>query len=110
MCIRDRSDSQQIGRVLVDPRDADTVFVAALGHPYGPNAERGVYRSRDGGAHWQRVLGKGDDTGAIDLAFEPGNPQVIYASLWQARRTPWNVYPPATTRRRPVSYTHLRAH
>jgi photosystem II stability/assembly factor-like uncharacterized protein len=90
------SDSQQIGRVLVDPRDANTVFVAALGHPYGPNAERGVYRSRDGGAHWQRVLGKGDDTGAIDLAFEPGNPQVVYASLWQARRTPWNVYPPAS--------------
>ena len=90
------SDSQQIGRVLVDPRDADTVFVAALGHPYGPNAERGVYRSRDGGAHWQRVLGKGVDTGAIDLAFEPGNPQVVYASLWQVRRTPWNVYPPAS--------------
>jgi photosystem II stability/assembly factor-like uncharacterized protein len=90
------SDSQQIGRVLVDPRDANTVFVAALGHPYGPNPERGVFRTRDGGAHWQRVLGKGDDTGAIDLAFEPGNPQVVYASLWQARRTPWNVYPPAS--------------
>ena len=64
--------------------------------PYGPNAERGVFRSRDGGAHWQRVLGKGDDTGAIDLAFEPGNPQVVYAALWQTRRTPWNVYPPAS--------------
>ena len=90
------ADSQQIGRVLVDPHAANTVFVAALGHPYGPNQERGVFRSRDGGAHWQRVLGKGEDTGAIDLAFEPGNAQVIYAAMWQARRTPWNVYPPAT--------------
>ncbi|HEV2608587.1 MAG TPA: hypothetical protein VGT79_11470, partial [Xanthomonadaceae bacterium] len=90
------TDSQQIGKVIVDPRDANTVFVAALGHPYGPNAERGVFRSRDGGAHWDRVLGKDDVTGAIDLAFEPGNPQVVYAAMWQARRTPWNVYPPAS--------------
>ncbi len=89
-------DSQQIGKILVDPRNANIVFVAALGHPYGPNAERGVFRSRDGGVHWQRVLGKGDDTGAIDLAFEPGHPQVIYAAMWQVRRTPWNVYPPAS--------------
>jgi photosystem II stability/assembly factor-like uncharacterized protein len=90
------ADSQQIGRILVDPRDAKTVFVAALGHPYGPNAERGVFRSHDAGAHWTRVLGKGEDTGAIDLAFEPGNPRVVYAAMWQARRTPWNVYPPAS--------------
>ena len=90
------TDSQQIGKIIVDPRDANTVLVAALGHPYGPNAERGVFRSRDGGVHWERVLGKGVDTGAIDLAFEPGNPQVIYAAQWQARRTPWNVYPPAS--------------
>nr|MDQ2971505.1 hypothetical protein [Pseudomonadota bacterium] len=89
------ADSQQIGRVLVDPRDANVVFVAALGHPYGPNTERGVFRSRDGGSSWTRVLGEGDATGAIDLAFEPGNPQVLYASLWQTRRTPWNIYPPA---------------
>jgi photosystem II stability/assembly factor-like uncharacterized protein len=90
------ADSQQIGKVIVDPRDSNTLFVAALGHPYGPNAERGVFRSRDGGAHWQRVLGEGVDTGAIDLAFEPGNPQVIYAAMWQARRTPWNIYPPSS--------------
>ena len=89
-------DSQQIGKILVDSRDANTLYVAALGHPYGPNAERGVFRSRDGGAHWQRVLGEGQDTGAIDLAFEPGNPQVLYAAMWQVRRTPWNVYPPAS--------------
>lgn len=93
------ADSQQIARILVDPRDPDRVFVAALGHPYGPNAERGVFASRDGGASWRKVLGGDlapDDTGAIDLAFEPGNPQVIYAALWQTRRTPWNIYPPST--------------
>ena len=89
------ADSQQIGKIIVDPNDANALFVAALGHPYGPNAERGVFRSRDGGASWQRVLGNDDATGAIDLAFEPGNPRTIYAAMWQARRTPWNIYPPA---------------
>ncbi|HYX24313.1 MAG TPA: hypothetical protein VFC23_09200 [Thermoanaerobaculia bacterium] len=89
------ADSQQIGRVLVDPRSPDVIFVAALGHPYGPNAERGVFRSQDGGKSWQKVLGKNDDTGAIDLAFEPGRPEVIYAALWQTRRTPWHIYPPS---------------
>jgi photosystem II stability/assembly factor-like uncharacterized protein len=88
-------DSQQIGRVLVDPRSADVVYVAALGHPYGPNAERGVFRSRDGGRSWRKVLYKDENTGAIDLAFEPGNPEVIYAALWQTRRTPWHIYPPS---------------
>ncbi|HEV7509630.1 MAG TPA: hypothetical protein VGS07_32450 [Thermoanaerobaculia bacterium] len=90
------ADSQQIGRVLIDPRNPNVVFVAALGHPYGPNAERGVYRSRDGGKSWQKVLGKDESTGAIDLAFEPGKPEVIYAALWQTRRTPWHIYPPAS--------------
>jgi len=91
------ADSQQIGRVLIHPANPDVVFVAALGHPYGANAERGVFRSRDGGATWQRVLSRNNDndTGAIDLAFEPGDPNVIYASLWQTRRTPWSVYPPS---------------
>ena len=88
-------DSEQIGKILIDPRDANTLFVAALGHPYGPNIERGVFRSRDGGASWQRVLGEGQDTGAIDLAFDSANPQVLYAALWQTRRTPWNIYPPS---------------
>src|SRR5208283_5790198 len=87
--------SRQIGRILVDPKDENRVFVAALGHAYGPNAERGVYRSNDGGRNWQRVLFKDENTGAIDLAFEPGNPQTIYAALWQTRRTPWSVYAPS---------------
>jgi photosystem II stability/assembly factor-like uncharacterized protein len=90
------ADSQQIGRVLVDPRDPEVVFVAALGHPYGPNAERGVFRSRDGGRSWTKVLFKDENTGAIDLAFEPGNPDVVYASLWATRRTPWHIYPPSS--------------
>lgn len=89
-------DSQQIGRILVDPRDPERVFVAALGHPYGPNAERGVFRSDDGGATWKKLLGPDADTGAIDLAFEPGNPDTLYASLWQTRRTPWSIYPPSS--------------
>ena len=90
------ADSQQIARILVHPSDPDRVYVAALGHPYGPNVERGVFASRDGGRNWQKILGPNSDTGAIDLAFEPGNPQVIYAALWQTRRTPWNIYPPST--------------
>ena len=91
------TDSQQIGRILVHPTNPDVLYVAALGHPYGPNAERGVFRSRDGGATWQRILTRNNDsdTGAIDLAFEPGNPTVLYAALWQTRRTPWSVYPPS---------------
>ncbi|HQR40756.1 MAG TPA: hypothetical protein PLF26_20405, partial [Blastocatellia bacterium] len=88
-------DSQQIARIIVDPNDPNLLFVAALGHPYGPNAERGVYRSKDGGDTWQKVLGKDENTGAVDLAFEPGNSKVIYAALWQTRRTPWSIYPPS---------------
>jgi photosystem II stability/assembly factor-like uncharacterized protein len=88
-------DSRQIGRVLVDPKNPDLVFVAALGHAYGGNAERGVFRSQDGGKTWRRVLHTDDNTGAIDLAFEPGNARTILAALWQTRRPPWNVYPPS---------------
>ncbi len=89
------TETQQIGRILVDPGDAERVFVAALGHPYGPNPERGVFRSSDGGRSWQRVLFTDDDTGAIDLAFKPGDARTLYAALWQTRRPPWNVYPPS---------------
>jgi photosystem II stability/assembly factor-like uncharacterized protein len=89
------SDSRQIGRILVDPRDANRVFVAALGHAYGPSSERGVFRSEDGGKSWKRILFRDENTGAIDLAFEPGKPATIYAALWQTRRPPWSVYPPS---------------
>ncbi|HEX8881704.1 MAG TPA: hypothetical protein VF749_16800 [Candidatus Acidoferrum sp.] len=89
------SDTRQIARILVDPRDANRVLVAALGHAYGPNQDRGVFRSNDGGTHWQKVLFHDENTGAIDLAFEPGNPKAIYAALWQTRRPPWSIYPPS---------------
>jgi photosystem II stability/assembly factor-like uncharacterized protein len=89
------SDSRQIARILVDPHDANKVFVASLGHPYGPNQERGVFYSADGGKHWKKILFHDENTGAIDLAFEPGNPKTIYAALWQTRRPPWSIYPPS---------------
>jgi photosystem II stability/assembly factor-like uncharacterized protein len=88
-------DSRQIGRIIVDPKDSNRVFVAALGHAYGPNQERGVFRSKDGGKSWQKILFKDENTGAIDLAFEPGNPKVIYGAMWQTRRPPWSIYPPS---------------
>jgi photosystem II stability/assembly factor-like uncharacterized protein len=88
-------DSRQIGRILIHPHNPDLVFVAALGHAYGPNPERGVFRSTDGGKTWQKVLFKDEDTGAIDLAFDPKDPRTIYAALWQTRRPPWNIYPPS---------------
>src|SRR5262245_13130794 len=84
-------DGQQIPQILVDPKDPDRVLVAVLGHPYGPNEERGLYRSTDGGAHWQKVLGKDENTGAIDVAVEPGNPRTVYAALWAARQSPWEI-------------------
>jgi photosystem II stability/assembly factor-like uncharacterized protein len=87
-------DSRQISRIAVDPRHPNVVFVAALGHAYGPNAERGVFRSTDGGATWQTVLDRGPETGAADLAMDPENPQVLFASMWNAHRTPWSQYPP----------------
>jgi photosystem II stability/assembly factor-like uncharacterized protein len=90
------ADSQQIARILVDPRDPDVVLAASLGHPYGPNNERGVFRSADGGKSWTRTLFKDVDTGATDLAFRPGDPDTVYAALWQTRRPPWNVYPPSS--------------
>jgi photosystem II stability/assembly factor-like uncharacterized protein len=88
-------DTRQIGRVIVDPKNPNIVFVAALGHAYGPSAERGVYRTRDGGATWQKVLFKNDQVGAIDLAFDPVSSQIIYATLWNVRRPPWFIYAPA---------------
>ena len=88
------ADTRHIGKILVDPRNPDVVLVAALGHAYGPNAERGVFRSTDGGRTWKSVLYQGPDIGAIDLAADPDDPLVAYAALYQARRTPWEQYPP----------------
>ena len=88
-------DTRQIGRVVVDPKNPNIVFVAALGHVYGSSPDRGVYRSRDGGATWQKVLFKNEDLGAIDLAFDPTNSQIVYATLWNVRRPPWFIYTPA---------------
>ena len=85
------ADTRQIGRVIVHPRNPEVVFVAALGHAFGPNAERGVFRSRDGGKSWEKVLFKDENTGAIDIQFDPQNPQVLFASLWQVRRQPWSL-------------------
>jgi photosystem II stability/assembly factor-like uncharacterized protein len=88
------ADSQQIGRILVDPKNPDIVYVAALGHAYALNTERGVYRSTNGGVNWTKVLDKGPDIGAVDLALEPENPRVIYATMWNSRRPPWSYYGP----------------
>lgn len=84
-------DSRQIGRVIVDPHDANIVFVAALGHEFGPNTERGVFRSTDGGRTWDKVLYKDDKTGAIDIAFDPTNSHILFATMWEANRTPWGM-------------------
>jgi photosystem II stability/assembly factor-like uncharacterized protein len=82
-------DGQQIGAIIIDPRDPNRLFVAVLGHPYGPNEERGVFRSTDGGETFQKVLYKDENTGAIALAFDPSNSQTIYADLWAGRQGPW---------------------
>jgi photosystem II stability/assembly factor-like uncharacterized protein len=82
-------DGQQIPQIAVDPRDPDRLFVAVLGHPYGPNPERGLYRSTDGGRSFTRILGRDENTGAIDVVLDPSNPDVIYAALWEARQAPW---------------------
>ncbi|MGH8280324.1 MAG: WD40/YVTN/BNR-like repeat-containing protein [Gammaproteobacteria bacterium] len=89
------TDSMQIGKILVDPNNANIVYVAALGHAYAANPERGVFKSTDGGQSWQKLLYKDADTGAIDLAFG-ATPETIYAALWQTRRPPWNTYPPSS--------------
>ena len=82
-------DSQQIGQLVVDPKDANRLFVAALGHPYGPNTERGIFRSTDGGKSFERVLFKDENTGGADVLIDPSNSNTVYASLWQARQGPW---------------------
>jgi photosystem II stability/assembly factor-like uncharacterized protein len=88
-------DTKQIGRIIVDPKNSNLVYVAALGNAYGPNADRGVYRTHDGGVTWEKVLFRNNDVGAIDLNFDPTNSQIIYAALWNVRRPPWFIYAPA---------------
>ena len=84
-------DTQHIASVVIHPRNPDVVFVAALGHAYGPNDERGVYRTVNGGKTWEKVLFKDKHTGAIDIAMDPHNPNVLFAALYQVQRTPWSL-------------------
>jgi photosystem II stability/assembly factor-like uncharacterized protein len=84
-------DSRAIGKVIVDPKNADVVYVAALGHPFGPNTERGIFRTTDGGKTWDKLLYKDENTGGIDIAFDPHNSHILFASLWESRRTPWGL-------------------
>jgi photosystem II stability/assembly factor-like uncharacterized protein len=82
-------DGQQIPALAVDPRNPDRLFAAVLGHPYGANPERGIFRSEDGGASWQKVLYKAENTGGSDVEIDPSSPDVIYAGMWQSRLGPW---------------------
>jgi photosystem II stability/assembly factor-like uncharacterized protein len=84
-------DSRHIGAVIVHPANPDVAFVAALGHAYGPNEERGIFRTRDGGKTWEKVLYINDRTGGIDVVFDPQNPHVLFAAMWEGYRTPWNL-------------------
>jgi len=82
-------DAQQIAQVAVDPKTPDRIFVAIAGHPYGPNEERGIYRSLDGGKTFEKVLYRDENVGASDVQIDPSNPQIVYASLWESREGPW---------------------
>jgi photosystem II stability/assembly factor-like uncharacterized protein len=85
------ADAHAIARVRIHPSNPEIVYAAALGHPYGPNAERGVFRSTDGGKRWQKILFRSNSAGAIDLCLDPQNPQVMYAAIWDVYRTPWTL-------------------
>src|SRR5260221_8887717 len=87
-------DTQHIGKIAVDPKNPDVVFVAAIGHLYAANESRGVFRSRDGGRTWQKVLYKDENVGAVEVVIDPTNPRVVYAGLWNTRRPPWFTYAP----------------
>ncbi len=82
-------NTQAIARIRIDPKNSEIVYVAALGHPYGPNPERGVFRSTDGGKTWKKILYRDDHSGAVDLCFDPHNSRVLFAALWDVYRTPW---------------------
>ncbi|MGA9853714.1 MAG: glycosyl hydrolase [Gammaproteobacteria bacterium] len=85
------TDTRHIGKIIVDPNNPDIVLVAAVGHAYGPNAERGVFRSTDGGKTWKKVLYQDEHTGAVDLSFSSDNPRIVYAATWQVQRSPWHL-------------------
>ncbi len=85
------TDTRHIGKIRVHPHDPNLVYVAALGHAHGPNKERGVYRSTDGGMSWEHVLNRGEDVGVHDLAMDPNNPRILFAAAWRARRTPYSL-------------------
>ena len=87
-------ETQHIGKIAVDPRNPDIVFVAAIGHLYAANPERGLYRSRDGGRSWQKVLYKDENVGAVEVVIDPTDSRVVYAGLWNTRRPPWFTYAP----------------
>ncbi|HEX3093186.1 MAG TPA: hypothetical protein VHW72_11220, partial [Candidatus Angelobacter sp.] len=89
--------SRHISRIAIDPRNPDVVFVATMGSAYGPGAERGIFRSTDGGSTWQKVLFKDENTGAIDITLDPDHPQTMWAALVHDQRPPWSAYPPVTT-------------
>ena len=84
-------DIGNTGAIEVDPRDPDVAYVAAIGHPFGPNPERGLYRTRDGGETWENVLFISDSTGIVDVEIDPRDPDVLYASSWRAERRPWTI-------------------
>jgi photosystem II stability/assembly factor-like uncharacterized protein len=84
-------DSRIIGRIRIHPKNPDLVYVAALGHAAGPNEQRGVFRSKDGGKTWERVLFKSNKAGAVDLSMDASNPNVLYAAIWEAKRTPYSL-------------------
>lgn len=85
------SDSRQIGRVRIHPKDPNVAYVAAMGHLWGPNKERGVFRTKDGGKTWQNILFRSEKAGAFDLSFDPADPNTIYAAFWQVQRTPYSL-------------------
>jgi photosystem II stability/assembly factor-like uncharacterized protein len=87
-------DSRQISRIVVDPHNADIVYIGALGHAYGPNEERGVYKSIDGGSTWTHMLDKGPNIGVSDLAMAATAPNILFAGTWNAHRPPWSTYAP----------------
>jgi photosystem II stability/assembly factor-like uncharacterized protein len=84
-------DTRHIGKVIIHPMNPEVVFVAALGHAYGANTERGIFRTRDGGKTWEKVLYLDDRTGGIDIVFDPKNPHILFAAMWEGYRTPWSL-------------------